>query len=193
VGTGSREENASEEGRVNNSSSSVPCPLYDIDSIRNGLAKLQDRLENRLIPNKLDIAETYVRRNLCLVIEYEASSNRSAVNRERLPMMEGGIASVKIGEATSYFSSVGNQNQFIEIGCVDDRRQDGVLIRVVEMVGHIEEVTAPVGEGLKELKKPSDVRGWCFYSVTKSFVTRSISSFREVELLVLAAVVERAP
>lgn len=125
--------------------------------------------------------------NLCLVLEGKPRPSRRAINRERLTVAENGIW---IKGRGSYLSLGGNQNQFVDAGGVDDRRQHSVLIRVVETVGHIEEVAGSAGERLKRLKDSLGTTCWRFYSVTRSFVTRSVASFREVELLMLAAAIK---
>lgn len=162
---------------------------YDVDDIRHGMAELKDRWENRLTLDKLNIAEEYVRGNLCVILEGKARSNRGAVNRECFAGTELGGVSVEIGERATYFASLTEKNKLINGGGMDNWHQGGVFICVVKSVDNIQEVARSAGERLKRLEECLDGRGWCFYSATCSFVTRSIASFREVELCVLAAAI----
>ena len=132
------------------------------------MAELKDRWENRLVLYKLNIAEEYVRGNLCIILEGKSGTGRRAIDGERFSSTEPRGASVEIGEAASYLSPVTDQYQLGNGRRMDNWGQGGVLVRVVQTVSHIEEVPRASGERLKRLEQIFDGRGWCLYSVTQS-------------------------
>jgi hypothetical protein len=154
------------------------------------MAELKDRWENRLVLNKLNIAEDYVRGNLCIILEGKSGTGRRAIDGERFSSTDPRGASAEIGEAASYLSPVTDQYQLGNGRRMDNWGQGGVLVLVVQTVSHIEEVPRASGERLKRLEQIFDGRGWCLYSVTQSFVTRPVSSFGEIELCVLSAAIK---
>jgi hypothetical protein len=134
--------------------------------------------------NKLNIAEEYVRGKLCIILKVKEGSRGSPVESEGFS-----VRAVSVRNSENCITLAIPQYKFFDSGDLDQGRQNGVFVRVVETVENVEEVTRSAGERLKRLKHIFDSCGRCFYSATRGFKTSPVLPRGEIEPTVLCAAI----
>jgi hypothetical protein len=155
------------------------------------MAKPFYRWENRLILDKFNIAERYIRGDICIILESKSGIGRSTVNREGFAFPQESIGSVQFGKWAAY--STAFQDQIAKSWNVHNGCQDGMLICPVKTVDNVKILPLPTGKDCKRLKEFIDRGVGCFYSATRSFVTQSVAPHGEVELIMLVAGANNLP
>jgi len=160
-------------------------PFYDLDRIKDGMADLGQRWKNRLVRNKLDIAKEYICGNLAVVIKIDIAALRPAIDGEALALNK---VELPVNAFQDLAFPVPN-NKLFDLRYFDDGCNDPVLIRIVELAQDIEGFARAANERLKIHEHGPDFLGYVFYSLTGSYKIVPTLSGREVEFIVLRAII----
>lgn len=118
------------------------CVRYDVDRVRHGIAELVERWDKRLKPNELDIAEAYLRGDLCIVIKLDVTPRGDVGDKHKFTATASHHIVGEVGIDRPVFIEDYDVGDF---GASHHRRNDGVLIRIVELVKGIRAFPFPSG------------------------------------------------
>lgn len=159
--------------------------LNDADGSGSFVAELVQK-RNDFLSGDYSVAEKYFRGDLYVVIKFD----RTAV---------GDICDDCIGTSAPTDSAISHRHENPTIGvedlelgnaaCPDNGGDDRVLIRVVEKVDDIEQITSSAGECLAFFEQIPYFGAGCFYSFATGFKVGPIITSGKFEIAVLRAAV----
>lgn len=169
--------------------SGVPCDDQSAElpeSIRDSIAKMQERWNNRLVWNTLDIAKEYIAGRLMLYVAVDAEAGfEFDVTPSARAGNEGDIFTLP----SRPVREVEKLDAF-DCGGLNDGGEDSVLFCIVELAKPVEQFSGPLRVDCKLSEEILGRLEGCYYSFARGFEIDPVVPGRKLCVPVLRALVE---
>lgn len=154
-------------------------------SVRDGIAEMHERWNNRLVWNTLDIAKEYVSGRLVLFVAVDADAGFDLDEASPIgPWSKGNVFTLPsriLGEV--------DKLDPINASGLDYGRKDGVFLCIVELAKPVDEFPCPVRINCKLDKEVNGRLEGCFYSFARGFEIDPVVPSRKFQVPVPDALV----
>jgi hypothetical protein len=160
---------------------------YDVDSVRNGMAKFAEHWNNLPRWASLDLAKEYFWGHLAILIQFDRTSRTD-------------VSKISEGPAAADKRTILHRQHRLTVGIENDEfgdfcgpnygAQNCVLFRVIKEMQRIEDISLSRGKYLHRFQQVADRLTGCFYSITKGFKTDPIISSGQFEVAILSAFID---
>ena len=164
---------------TNNEPSELPQCVSD------GIAKMHERWNNRLVWNSLDIAKEYACGRLEVVIAVDVLAG---FGLNEAPSIATGVESDVFALPPLFGGSIEKLDPFHADG-LSDRQQNCVLLCVVELAKPVEEFPGAARIECELDKEVGGVLPGCFYSVAGGFKVDPVIACRKLRVAIPSALV----